>query len=97
MNIFCVNDNCKKKLYSFHFEHVKEYGGCSLFNSVSTNIESEVKEEQEGLDKADESSSCRGDTTGICQINDYKKVINDFYSNKNLQNLTRLLRKMSNK
>ena len=81
MNIFCVNDNCKKKLYSFHFEHVKEYGGCSLFNSVSTNIESEVKE---GLDKADESSSCRGDTTGICQINDHKKVINDFYSNKKL-------------
>ena len=68
-------------MYSFHFEHVKEYGGCSLFNSVSTNIESEVKE---GLDKADESSSCRGDTTGICQINDHKKVINDFYSNKKL-------------
>ena len=45
---------------------------------MSTNIESEVKEEQEGLDKADESSSCRGDTTGICQINDHKKLINDF-------------------
>ena len=38
---------------------------------MSTNVESAVKEEQEELDEADGSSTCRGDTTGICQINDH--------------------------